>query len=160
MLTLILSFVWQVDVQPEEDEFQSVMTASLSVLILGVETRLDVPLQQMIRMPWATMETVRNLLFSCFESQRKVSIKPHCNMEKIGFNLWLPKTCHKWVDLLCSKYIAAQCSTCKEWSTCSYYVKLLCLVFSIDFCFKNLLMNLWDSIISDILWENWKSLPT
>ena len=48
----------QVDVHAEEDEFQSLVTAGLSVLILGVETRLDMPLQQMVRMTWGTMDTV------------------------------------------------------------------------------------------------------
>ncbi|KAL3139007.1 hypothetical protein ABBQ32_005811 [Trebouxia sp. C0010 RCD-2024] len=48
----------QVDVSEEEDQFQAVTTACLNVLILAVETRLDVALQQMTRMPWATLETV------------------------------------------------------------------------------------------------------
>lgn len=48
----------QVDVSEEEDQFQAVTTACLNVLILAVETRLDGALQQMTRMPWATLETV------------------------------------------------------------------------------------------------------
>ncbi|DBB02539.1 hypothetical protein WJX82_000485 [Trebouxia sp. C0006] len=48
----------QVDVSEEEDQFQAVTTACLTVLILAVETRLDAALQQMIRVPWATLETV------------------------------------------------------------------------------------------------------
>ncbi|DBA83910.1 hypothetical protein WJX77_004419 [Trebouxia sp. C0004] len=48
----------QVDVSEEEDQFQAVTTACLTVLILAVETRLDTALQQMTRMPWATLETV------------------------------------------------------------------------------------------------------
>lgn len=48
----------QVDVGEEEDQFQAVTTACLTVLILAVETRLDTALQQMTRMPWATLETV------------------------------------------------------------------------------------------------------
>ncbi len=43
----------------EEDEFQLVVTACLSVLILGCETKLDAALLQMTRMPWASLETVR-----------------------------------------------------------------------------------------------------
>ena len=42
----------------EEDQFQAVTTSCLNVLILAVETRLDIALQQMTRMPWATLETV------------------------------------------------------------------------------------------------------
>lgn len=48
----------QVDISEEEDQFQAVTTACLNVLILAVETRFDVALQQMTRMPWATLETV------------------------------------------------------------------------------------------------------
>ena len=48
----------QVDVSEEEDQFQAVTTACLTVLILAVETRLDTALQQMTRVPWATLETV------------------------------------------------------------------------------------------------------
>ena len=53
----LLSMV-QVDVTAEEDEFQAVITACLNVIILAVETRLETPLQQMVRMPWSTMEAV------------------------------------------------------------------------------------------------------
>ena len=42
----------------EEDEFQAVITACLSVLLLGCETRLDAALAQMARMPWSTLEAV------------------------------------------------------------------------------------------------------
>jgi len=53
------SISWlQVDVREEEEEFQGLITACLSVLLLAVQTRLDVPLQQMARMPWGTMEQV------------------------------------------------------------------------------------------------------
>ena len=48
----------QVDMSDEEDQFQAVTTSCLNVLILAVETRLDIALQQMTRMPWATLETV------------------------------------------------------------------------------------------------------
>ena len=51
----------QVDVSEEEDEFQTVISGSLSVLLLAVETRLDAPLQQMVRQPWANLEAVRPL---------------------------------------------------------------------------------------------------
>lgn len=46
------------DVAEEEDAFQGVVTASLSVLVLGVETRLDAALLQMTRLPWASLESV------------------------------------------------------------------------------------------------------
>lgn len=49
----------QVSVAEEEDEFQLVVTACLSVLILGTETRLDAALAQMTRLPWASLEAVR-----------------------------------------------------------------------------------------------------
>ena len=52
----------QVDVSEEEDEFQLVITACLSVLILGTETKLDAALVQMTRLPWASLESVRALL--------------------------------------------------------------------------------------------------
>lgn len=61
MLTACLNIpmlAMQIDVSEEEDQFQAVTTACLNVLILAVETRLDVALQQMTRMPWATLETV------------------------------------------------------------------------------------------------------
>lgn len=48
----------QVDVSAEEDKFQEVVTAGLTVLILGIETGLDKALQEMVKMPWATIETV------------------------------------------------------------------------------------------------------
>ena len=49
----------QVDVSTEEERFQDVVTAGLTVLILGIETSLDRALQDMVKMPWATIETVR-----------------------------------------------------------------------------------------------------
>ena len=52
----------QVSVSEEEDEFQLVITACLSVLILGTETKLDSALIQMTRLPWASLESVRSLL--------------------------------------------------------------------------------------------------
>lgn len=48
----------QVDVSAEEEKFQEVVTAGLTVLILGIETSLDRALQEMVRMPWATIESV------------------------------------------------------------------------------------------------------
>ena len=69
----------QVDVSAEEDRFQEVVTAGLTVLILGIETQLDRALQEMVKMPWATIESVRTargcspsasqLLKSCFRSK-------------------------------------------------------------------------------------------
>lgn len=41
-----------------QDEFSGVITRALSVLVAGMETRLDAELDNMVRMPWATLETV------------------------------------------------------------------------------------------------------
>jgi hypothetical protein len=49
----------QVSITEEEDEFQLVITACLSVLILGCETKLDAAMGQMTRMAWASVESVR-----------------------------------------------------------------------------------------------------
>jgi hypothetical protein len=49
----------QVSVGEEEEEFQTVVTAALSVLILGTETKLDAALAHMTRLPWASLEAVR-----------------------------------------------------------------------------------------------------
>ena len=59
----------QVDVTAEEDEFQAVITACLNVIILAVETRLETPLQQMVRMPWSTMEAVSHPPSAASQSQ-------------------------------------------------------------------------------------------
>lgn len=60
-LTLIrVLCLTQVSVAEEEDEFQLVVTACLSVLILGCETKLDAALLTMTRMPWASLEAVGN----------------------------------------------------------------------------------------------------
>ncbi|KAK9820837.1 hypothetical protein WJX81_002519 [Elliptochloris bilobata] len=48
----------QVGVAEEEDAFAGVVTACLSVLVLGAETRLDAVLTQMTRLPWASLESV------------------------------------------------------------------------------------------------------
>ncbi|KAK9786068.1 hypothetical protein WJX73_001616 [Symbiochloris irregularis] len=48
----------KVDVNNEEEKFQDVVTAGLTMLILGIETSLDKALQEMVRMPWATIESV------------------------------------------------------------------------------------------------------
>ena len=50
--------VCQVDVSEEEEEFQGVVTACLNVLLLGIETRLDVGLQAMVRVNWSAVEAV------------------------------------------------------------------------------------------------------
>ena len=65
----------QVDVSEEEDQFQAVTTACLNVLILAVETRLDVALQQMTRMPWATLETVS---YAAIHAVMPVVLPPLC----------------------------------------------------------------------------------
>ena len=44
-----------------EEAFQQTVTAGLGVLVLGLETRLDAGLQQLLRMPWAAIEAVRAL---------------------------------------------------------------------------------------------------
>ncbi|CAL5224462.1 g7153 [Coccomyxa viridis] len=56
--TLDPPFGAQVNVSEEEDEFQLLITACLSVLILGTETKLDAALVQMTRLPWASLESV------------------------------------------------------------------------------------------------------
>ena len=43
---------------PLQDEFSGVITRALSVLVLGLECRLDVELERMTRAPWAALETV------------------------------------------------------------------------------------------------------
>ena len=49
---------FQVDMSEEESAFQGVVAACLAALVLGVETRLDMPLMQMTRLPWATLGSV------------------------------------------------------------------------------------------------------
>jgi len=46
-------------VAEEEDAFQGAVTACLSVLVLGTETRLDAALAAMTRVPWASLEAAR-----------------------------------------------------------------------------------------------------
>ena len=41
-----------------QDEFSGVITKALSTLVLGLETRLEVELANMARLPWATLEGV------------------------------------------------------------------------------------------------------
>lgn len=41
-----------------QDEFSGVITKALSTLVLGLETRLEVELINMARLPWATLEGV------------------------------------------------------------------------------------------------------
>ena len=50
------------DLSEEEDEFQSVVTQCLTVLLLGIETRLEGALAAMARINWAGMEMVGRLL--------------------------------------------------------------------------------------------------
>lgn len=45
----------------EEEEFLLVIMQCLNVLILGVETRLDVGLQKMMRMKWEQFEMASSL---------------------------------------------------------------------------------------------------
>ena len=89
----------QVDVSEEEDQFQAVTTACLNVLILAVETRLDVALQHMTRMPWATLETVSPaLLHVCWQpvSQRSLVHVPCFG----GYVLPSDKTAHTFCSVI------------------------------------------------------------
>ena len=58
----------------EEDEFQGVIIACLSVLLLGCETRLDAALAQMARMPWSTLEAVSTSMTDSLSSATYFSI--------------------------------------------------------------------------------------
>ena len=58
----------------EEDEFQLLITACLSVLILGTETKLDAALVQMTRLPWASLELVR-LTHHCAGGGFKICVR-------------------------------------------------------------------------------------
>ena len=49
----------KVDMAGEEEAFAGVVSSSLNVLLLALETRLDAPLAAMTRLPWATLEVVR-----------------------------------------------------------------------------------------------------
>ena len=51
--------ILQVDVGEEEEAFAAVTTACLNVLVLGVETKLDVALTAMQKMNWSTVDSVR-----------------------------------------------------------------------------------------------------
>lgn len=48
----------KVDFSDQEDEFRSVITKSLSVLVLGMDTRLDISLSALMRHNWAAVEMV------------------------------------------------------------------------------------------------------
>ena len=45
----------------EEEGFAGVTTAALSVLLLGLETKLDVCLGSLMRANWATLESVSHV---------------------------------------------------------------------------------------------------
>jgi hypothetical protein len=51
----------QVDTAEEEDAFLAVATAAVSVLVLGLETRLGAHLALLMRTNWATLESVQPL---------------------------------------------------------------------------------------------------
>ena len=53
-----LQLCLQVDMSEEEDELQSVITQCLTVLLLGIETKLEGALAAMARMNWGGMEMV------------------------------------------------------------------------------------------------------
>ena len=50
--------VGSVDMSEEQEEFSGVTTRALSMLVLGLETRLELELQGMTRLQWGSMETV------------------------------------------------------------------------------------------------------
>ena len=74
----------QVDMSGEEDAFQQTATAGLNTLVLGLETRLDAGLQQMVRMPWATIEAVRMSSLFWHSPQMALLMSCHCDAH---FNL-------------------------------------------------------------------------
>ncbi|GBG82677.1 hypothetical protein CBR_g35042 [Chara braunii] len=51
-------FAERIDMQEEEEEFTGVITRALSILVIGMETRLDAELQNMTKVPWANLEAV------------------------------------------------------------------------------------------------------
>ncbi|XP_024383134.1 vacuolar protein sorting-associated protein 53 A isoform X1 [Physcomitrium patens] len=51
-------FSESIDMSEEQDEFSGVITKALSILVLGLETRLENELANMARLPWATLESV------------------------------------------------------------------------------------------------------
>ena len=84
------------DVREEEEDFQGLITACLSALILAVQTRLDSPLQQMCRMPWASMDVVRShtqsskeVIFSCLSVMHRWSSSSTESCEQIVLDLHL-----------------------------------------------------------------------
>jgi hypothetical protein len=48
----------QIDVNDVQDEFSGVITRALSILVLGMETRLDQELASMTKIAWGTVEAV------------------------------------------------------------------------------------------------------
>lgn len=51
-------FAEQIDVGDVQDEFSGVITRALSILVLGMETRLDQELAAMTKIAWGTVEAV------------------------------------------------------------------------------------------------------
>lgn len=51
-------FADSVDMTEEQDEFSGLITRALSVLVLGMETKLDAELVAMTKVPWASLEAV------------------------------------------------------------------------------------------------------
>lgn len=51
-------FAESVDMNEEQDEFSGLITRALSVLVLGMETRLDAELAAMTKVQWASLEAV------------------------------------------------------------------------------------------------------
>lgn len=66
----------QVDAAEEEEAFADVATAALNILLLGLETKLDACLGSLMRANWASVESVRNSIWSCtINSTKKSSIE-------------------------------------------------------------------------------------
>lgn len=58
-----------------QDEFSGVITRALSTLVLGLETRLEVELANMARLPWATLEGVGDQSEYVFLTKTSMNIR-------------------------------------------------------------------------------------
>mmetsp|Transcript_7164 Transcript_7164/g.11810 ORF Transcript_7164/g.11810 Transcript_7164/m.11810 type:complete len:972 (-) Transcript_7164:1024-3939(-) len=47
-----------IDMSPEQEEFSAVITKAVRILVLGIETKIQVALDAMTKMPWASIEGV------------------------------------------------------------------------------------------------------
>ena len=90
----------QVNFETEEEAFNTVAAQCLSVLVLGINTRLDVAFQEMIKIRWDTIETtgdecpyvsiVRNVLRDCGPRLAK-------NLTEVDFDYFCDKMVHAFV---------------------------------------------------------------